>query len=399
MKYIILGAGPCGLAFANRLLEFGEDSFLILEKENIAGGLCRSEYVDGAPFDICGIHLLEEGNKKATDFIFQFIKPEECYSSHWLGKIFFDGVFMDSPFESNIYQLSIDYQIDCLKSIITSQVNKKQDIPERFADWIDWKFGDRIGNDYMLPYNTKMFYGFLEELGTYWLYKLPDVSFDEILRSCIEKKAYGKLPGYGKVKFYYPKENGYGEIWNRMAQNLGDKLIKGYDVKAVDFANHMVNGEFSAERIIWTIPWTDPQRLENIPEDLLQSIHKLRHTSVRLEYSSAELQTDAAWVYYPDINVPYHRVMCRHNIIPGAKGIGLEINQSFAPQSENEWSYLNQYTYPVNTVEKPYIMKRLLEWGEMNNVYGVGRWGEWCHHNSDVVVEHALNLADRLLAE
>ena len=41
-KYIILGAGPAGLAFANKLLEFGEDDFLVLEKEDTAGGLCRS---------------------------------------------------------------------------------------------------------------------------------------------------------------------------------------------------------------------------------------------------------------------------------------------------------------------------------------------------------------------
>ena len=32
MKYLILGAGPAGLTFANKLIEKGEDSFLVLEK-------------------------------------------------------------------------------------------------------------------------------------------------------------------------------------------------------------------------------------------------------------------------------------------------------------------------------------------------------------------------------
>ena len=37
VKYLILGAGPAGLTFANRLKELSEDSFLVLEKEQEAG--------------------------------------------------------------------------------------------------------------------------------------------------------------------------------------------------------------------------------------------------------------------------------------------------------------------------------------------------------------------------
>ena len=48
MKYIILGAGPAGLSYANRLKKSGETSFLVLEREKDAGGLCRSVNVDTA---------------------------------------------------------------------------------------------------------------------------------------------------------------------------------------------------------------------------------------------------------------------------------------------------------------------------------------------------------------
>lgn len=37
MKYLILGAGPAGLSFANRLQQLGETSFLVLEKESEGG--------------------------------------------------------------------------------------------------------------------------------------------------------------------------------------------------------------------------------------------------------------------------------------------------------------------------------------------------------------------------
>ena len=37
VKYLILGAGPAGLTFVNRLKELSEDSFLVLVKEQEAG--------------------------------------------------------------------------------------------------------------------------------------------------------------------------------------------------------------------------------------------------------------------------------------------------------------------------------------------------------------------------
>ena len=54
VKYLILGAGPSGLTLANALYQKGERSILLLEKENEAGGLCRSKDVDGWALDIGG---------------------------------------------------------------------------------------------------------------------------------------------------------------------------------------------------------------------------------------------------------------------------------------------------------------------------------------------------------
>lgn len=42
VKYLILGAGPAGLTFANGLLQNGENDFFVLERNSEAGGLCRS---------------------------------------------------------------------------------------------------------------------------------------------------------------------------------------------------------------------------------------------------------------------------------------------------------------------------------------------------------------------
>ena len=77
VKYLILGAGPAGLTAANCLRQKGEDSFLVLEKEAEAGGLCRSMDVDGSPLDIGGGHILDVRRPKVTEFLFQFMPEEE----------------------------------------------------------------------------------------------------------------------------------------------------------------------------------------------------------------------------------------------------------------------------------------------------------------------------------
>ena len=54
------------------------------------------------------------------------------------------------------------------------------------------------------------------------------------------------------------------------------------------------------------------------------------------------------------------------------------------------------HVYPLNTVGKQEAMEKILCWAKEKGVIGLGRWGEWQHYNSDVVVEKALELADRL---
>lgn len=76
-KYVILGAGPAGLSFANYLQKHGEKNFIVIEKETEAGGLCRSATVDGAPVDIAGGHFLDVRRPEVNDFLFQFMPEPE----------------------------------------------------------------------------------------------------------------------------------------------------------------------------------------------------------------------------------------------------------------------------------------------------------------------------------
>ncbi len=401
IDYIILGAGPAGLTLANRLLENGITSFLVIEKEAEAGGLCRSAFCDNAPLDIGGGHFLDVRRPQVNDFLFRFMPKSEWNLFTRNTKINLNGTAIDHPLEANIWQFPIPEQVAYLKSIAQAGCNAHAPEPSRFTDWIFWKLGDKIANTYMLPYNQKMFGKQLDSLGTYWLDKLPNVSFEDTLYSCLEQKPYGSQPGH--ASFYYPKKYGYGELWLRMAAQIPGHIYYNSTVTGLNFDACSVtldNQEVVyGKKIITTIPWTSIADFTGMPETLRHKIRSLQHTGIVVEYHAELLQTTAHWIYIPAPDLAHHRILVRHNFCPHSSGYWTETNADrCAYDARDPFQHYNQYAYPLNTLEKPAIMEELMRFSQSKNVFALGRWGEHEHYNSDLTVAKALLLGDKLCA-
>lgn len=400
-KFLILGAGPSGLTFANCLSRSGENNFLVLENEKEAGGLCKSAVVDKFPIDVGGGHFLDAENEKACDFAFSFMSKNEWNEYHRISKIDLNGQIINHPIESNIWQLNEKEQVEYLKSIALAGCNLNVEMPKKFIDWIYWKLGDKIAKDYMIPYNTKMFGDNLDDLGTYWLEKLPNVSFEDTLLSCINRKSYGKEPGH--TKFYYPKKYGYGELWNRMADSLNNRILYNKKITSLNVIDKTVTtlerDIFQFEYLITTVPYSSIE-IVGLPNDIINSISELKHSSVVIEYNSFDITKDidnSHWIYYPSLDKSYHRILLRKNFLQGSIGIWTETNKDRFDFNTKQFYYINEYAYPLNTISKPHIMSELLKYLKKYNIYGLGRWGEHQHYNSDMVVVLAIDLAKKFV--
>ncbi|MBQ7542431.1 MAG: FAD-dependent oxidoreductase [Clostridia bacterium] len=397
-RFLILGAGPAGLTFANRLLDAGITDFLVLEKETEAGGLCRDTIVDGAPLDVGGGHFLDVRNETVDDYLFRFMPREEWDLFERDSRIRFAGQEIFHPFEANIWQLPQDMQQAYLDSIAAAGCNTGEPMPEKFIDWITWKLGERIAADYMLPYNRKMFADDLDMLGTYWLDKLPNVSFEDTLRSCREKHAYGKQPGH--AQFFYPKKYGYGELWRRMAARLGDRILYETPVESFDIRERTVRSGadvFCADCVVTTVPWTSVGELAGFSSETAAALPRLRHSSVEIRYAPDDLHTKAHWIYFPDDAIPYHRILVRSNFCAGSRGYWMETRSERVRYTNDNPHFMNDYAYPLNTIDKPGVMQNILRETHESGVYPLGRWGEHMHYNSDVTVDRAMRLAQELL--
>jgi len=393
LKYLILGAGPSGLSVAQTLKDLGETSLLLLEKEDQAGGLCRSWEVDGKPLDIGGGHFLDVRRKDALDLIFRFMARSEWAEFSRLSTIKLRGLELDYPLEANLWQLPMVVRLDFLESLAQAGCVRGLPMPETFEEWIVWKLGSRIAEEYMLPYNRKIWSIELKELGTYWLCKLPEVSFRESLQSCLEHSSVGSLPAHGT--FLYPRRFGYGETWRRMGEALGDQLATGETVKCIDLKRRIVNGRYQADHIITTIPWTVWPLMMRLPAEVGSAISQLCYSSIDIDYHPQTIDSHAHWIYDPDESVDHHRILCRSNFCQGARGYWTETN-SKRRSTPTQGTFHNEYAYPLNTRSKPGSISTVVRWAREHQIFPLGRWGTWEHLNSDVAVSQAIALGRHL---
>ena len=248
----------------------------------------------------------------------------------------------------------------------------------------------------MLPYNRKMFGDNLNRLGTYWLEKLPNVSYEDTRRSCAERRPYGKQPGH--AVFYYPRRHGAGEVWLRMAETLGDRLVLGTPVRTLDAATRTVNEDLHADIIVNTVPWTAFERIDGLSDCAAAVPDQLLHTGIDVDYSDGDLGTPAHWVYVPDPARPEHRYLVRGNFCPGARGYWKETRtERNVPPTPGAFRHTCEYAYPLNTIGKNEAMDLLLAELRGRGIHGIGRWGRWQHYNTDPVVEQAMALADEFV--
>lgn len=397
VRFLILGAGPSGLTLAHTLLDQGipRKQIVVIEQESIGGGLCRSEIVDGSPLDIGGGHFLDVRRKEVLNFLFRFMPEEEWNTFERVSKIRLRGQEIDHPLEANLWQLAKADQVDYLESIARAGCVRGEPMPESFAAWITWKLGDRIAQEYMLPYNRKIWAMDPDELGTYWLYKLPDVSFRDTLRSCLEGRPYGALPAHGI--FLYPKRHGYGEVWRRMGETLGDLLVTDCPVESIDLSTRTVNGHWQADCVITSIPWTLWPNFCEVPKEIQAEMARLHNVSIDIDYIPETLANPSHWIYEPDESIDHHRLLLRSNFCSNARGYWTETNTARS-QPTNGWRHRNEFAYPVNTLGKPDAVRRILDWAAEHGIVGIGRWGTWEHMNSDVAVAEAIQAAGKLAA-
>ena len=203
--YLIIGGGITGIAAARRLQQMGVSNFIILEGEAEPGGLCRTVEIEGHVLDIGGGHVLHSRFPEVLEWVFDHIPKDEFNIFQTKVLINLEGNPIEFPIELNLWQLPTELQVEYLFSYLTA-AGKKIDY-ENFESWIRNYLGDKIADNYMIPYNKKLWNMDISRLNTDWLIKIPDTNIKLVLRSIIERNANFTEQVVSHRSFFYPKNN------------------------------------------------------------------------------------------------------------------------------------------------------------------------------------------------
>ncbi len=398
--YLIIGGGITGVTVARLLRAAGVRRLAVLEAAEAPGGLCRTRQVGPHVLDVGGGHFLCTKFPEVEQFIFRHLPRAEFGRFERVSRVVLDGQEIDYPVEGNLWQLPAARCAEYLVSVVQNGEARGLPAPADFAAWIRWKLGERIAERYMLPYNRKIWGVPAEEMDIDWLHKIPRLDVREIVTACLERQSDRKhLPSH--AVFYYPRSGGFQQVFDAIAGPVRDLILTGVPVTSVErtAGGLTVNGRFHARAVINTAPWPTLVEAPIFPEPVRSAIRRLRHNELVVSLHAASYDTDAHWLYEPDMAAPHHRTFFIHNFAPHSASDGWyrETNrQRWTAGAGELYAEINRHAYPIPTVGWAAAIDTVLRHCAPLGLHGLGRWGQWQYFNSDVCIREAMLLADRL---
>lgn len=437
---IILGGGLTGLTVAYEL-EKRKKNYLLFEKENTLGGLCKSVEKKGFIFDYTG-HFLHfpEKQKNIKNFIFSLFKDDllkiyrnaEIYTKYSDTK----NKLLPYPYQANIKFLSKEIKKNCLLHLLYSHLycyNKEKILD--FKNFLVRNFGLGITKYFFEPYNIKLWKEKLNNITISWAEKfVPIPNLEEILNSFIKKD----FIDYGyNTYFYYPKNYGIQQLIDRIKTKLNiKKVLTSCEAIRVDYENRKINFKYNNflnniqyDKLISTIPLPELLKISNFPKDIKDVSEKLKYSSVLCFNIALDrpVLKGVHWVYFPDKDIIFYRLGCYHNIskslVPRNRG-SLYVEVAFKKnQKLNENKIFNKvvkdliktkiifsekqilfydllkipYAYVIYDYYRDKLVPEILKFLKKNGIYSIGRYGEWKYSYMAENIQDAINTVKEII--
>lgn len=425
MKVIILGAGLAGLSTAYHL----KKDYEIFEKNDRAGGLCRSEKEKGFTFDYTG-HLLHLKNSYTQKLIKKLLQNNLnlCKRNAW---IYSKGAYTKYPFQANTYGSPKKVIKECLLGLIKAKYETKRRKVKTFEDFIYKTFGRGIARHFMIPYNQKVWQRHPRELTTEWLGRfVPQPNLEEFIDGALNIQS--KNFGYN-VTFWYPRKGGIESLISAFLSrvdniNLNKKAVKiSLRKRTVSFQSGL---EVKFDFLVSTIPLpVFISLIEDIPKKIKILSAKLRWVSVlNINFGVNRKLIDKHWIYFPEPDFIFYRVGFSSNFCPALappnstaiytevsygkkrplpfgkreveKRVIKDLIKARMLKSEDKISVVKTLDIPFAYVFYDKNWKnctRLIhEYLRKKNIYSIGRYGGWTYSTMEDAILDGKEIAEKI---
>lgn len=426
---LILGGGLAGLAAAYKLRELGENSFLVIEKRETAGGLLRTS--KGGGFEIDELpHVFFSGDQELTGLFHELIPDCVTHESR-LGTLT-DGTFTDYPFQLNVHQLSHGRKVECLRSFFAAlqQGGSAAPVPVDLEEHFSQAFGSAMTELFFRPYNEKLWCSPLRDLCLDWIgRKIQPVTLDEMASSFLGREdACGQRFG-PHSRFHYPRSGGIQRLAEALLSRAGpEHLALSEEVVRVDTAARKVHTDkrvIEYERLIWTLPLPLAEFLVVPACPPAAALSWTGVSSVHLAARNLKLPENH-WIYLADRDLSAYRITRVDQINPsgssalapiivevshpaGTTPDGLQVTRqvieelvrigavSSAADIAYHRCFFNSPAYVVYDHLRAGTLETLQDYFAGVDIVPAGRFGEWSFFNMDDTIRSGFSAARDVL--
>jgi protoporphyrinogen oxidase len=416
----ILGAGLAGLT-AGLELSKRNVKFLVLESAERIGGLCQTGAYQHWRYDY-GVKAIYSQNAAVMNYIrslpVEFIEHQRQVRIHHCSDHQDQGIDIPYPFENGIGQLPHEDKVACVLGYL--QATSESNPFSNFHEWIIYRLGSGIANQFMIPYNQKIWDCPLSEISMGLVAgKIHPASLEEIVRVALGEKIIGRPY---QARFIYPRA-GLSTMIEAMAQPISDRIRLNFGIERIVAKNNgydveSVQGErVHCDSIISTLPLpllgslVEPRKWD-VPQ------WRFNNTLFYMVFLDQSPDQGLHWHFFASPQFPFYRLTYMHNfsdlfppcivaevtergemispelIVAGLERIGVERSSIRDVQVERKC-----FTYPIPTIrsdaEKPYVIEQL----EARHIYPLGRAGSWSYLNIDGIIAQVWDKIPQILAK
>jgi protoporphyrinogen oxidase len=323
---VIIGAGPAGLTAAYQLCKTGRPS-IVLEKDEVVGGLSRTVRHGGFYFDIGGHRFFTK--VKVVEEMWREVLGQDLLRCRRLSRIYYGKKFFFYPLRpaNALLNLGLWNAAWILLSYLKARAFPSQ--PEdTFEQWVSNRFGKRLFRIFFKTYTEKVWGIPCNEITAEWAaQRIKGLSLRTALISAFTRRRNQNNGPTIKTlidTFDYPRL-GPGQMWETVARRVeeqGTKVRLGTEVAAVFWKPGRVTGvltdrnghsdEIEAGHFVSSMPIREllQRFVPAVPDDVLKAAESLNYRdflAVALVIRQPNLFPDN-WIYVHDPDVKLGRI-------------------------------------------------------------------------------------------
>ncbi len=232
---VIIGAGPAGLTAAYQLVQRG-DPVVVVEAEDVVGGISRTVERDGWRFDIGG-HRFFTKVGPVEDLWHEILPPEDFLVRPRMSRIFYDGKYYDYPLRAAnaLRNLGLWESFLCGTSYLRSRVRPPRD-QSNYEGWLVARFGWRLYRTFFKTYTEKVWGVPVHEMPSDWAaQRIKNLDLGKAVLNALTPRRNQQQITSLIEEFQYPKF-GPGMMWERcrdLVEKGGGTVLTGTEVVSI----------------------------------------------------------------------------------------------------------------------------------------------------------------------